>query len=227
MRGDGIGEHQGVLGFLVPEEIVDAFFFEQSLHEAQVALAVLDAEFACAVGVVLDRPRFDIGQPVLGQHRFHDGKRVLCGIVENAAIGGEVEQAQPRPDLGRVARVELRGPALGKPGHDAVKEALLAGVELDAHRERLAQHIGGIEVRLLGKQPELELVRSPQFLLPLERLKQQHALGKRPRHRGIAPEECHGYAGTLGVDWVASRGVVRAHMLVLEDACQNLGFAAG
>ena len=150
--------------------------------------------------------RFDVGQPVLGQHRLHDGKRVLCGIVENAAIDGEVEQAQPRPDLGRVARVQLRSPALGKPGDDAVKESLLAGVELDAHCERLAQHILGIEVRLFGQQPELKQVRSPQFLLPLERLEQQHALGKGARHRCITTQKRHGYAGTLGVDWVASRG---------------------
>jgi hypothetical protein len=88
--------------------------------------------------------------------------------------------------------VQLRGADLGEVGHDAVKEALLAGDQLDAHRERLAEHIVGIEVRLLREQPKLELVRPPQRLLPLEVSSKQHALGKGPRHRGIASEECHG-----------------------------------
>jgi len=63
-----------------------------------------------------------------------------------------------------------------------MKEALLAGDKLEAHGQGLAQHIVGLEARLLGKQAELKLVRPPEHLLAPEGLEQQHALGKGPCH---------------------------------------------
>jgi hypothetical protein len=190
--GDGIGKYQGVLGFLVLEEVIDAFFFQQALHEAQIALAVLHAVVALAIGMVLDGSRFNVGEPALGQHRGDDGQGILGWLVEDAAVEGVVEQAERGSELDQVARVQVRGADLGEVGDDAVKEALFASDQLDAHGQRLADHIVGLKARLLREKTKLELVRLAQCLLPLQGLKQEHALGKGPGHRGVAAEEWHG-----------------------------------
>ena len=58
--GDRVGEHHDVLGFLVLEEVVDAFVLEQPLHEVEVAFLVLHAVLALAVDMILDRARLDV-----------------------------------------------------------------------------------------------------------------------------------------------------------------------
>ena len=184
--GDGIGQYQGVLGPLVLEEIVDAFFLQQALHEVQIALAELHAVLAHAIGMMLDRPGVHVGQVAQGQHRLRDGHGVLRGIVEHATVPRLLENAQLRLELGRVARVGMRGVLLGKIGHDAVKQAMRAAVERDAHGERLAEHGASIDIRILRKQTEIEQVWPTELLPPLQGLKKQNALLKGPRHRGIA-----------------------------------------
>jgi hypothetical protein len=66
----------------------------------------------------------------------------------------------------------------------------------------LGSRSGSFESRLRSN-----LYGRPSASVP-RRLKKENALGERPRHRGVAPEECHGYAETLVVVECASRTMV-------------------
>jgi hypothetical protein len=95
---------------------------------------------------------------------------------------GGTDPAKAQPSA---ARVRPRGPGLREVAHDAVEVSLLAAAELGAHRERLAEHLAGIDAAVSREQPKLEDVGHAQRLRARERHKQQHPLGEGPRDRGV------------------------------------------
>lgn len=90
----GIDEIERVLIVLVLEEIVDAFFFQQSIDEIEVAFAVLHAVLAQSIGFA--QRLLDIAaETVLLENRLDDLGHGL--ILKDAAIGLACQKPQPRP----------------------------------------------------------------------------------------------------------------------------------
>jgi hypothetical protein len=149
--GGGVEEDEVVGFFAVLEVVADAGVFEEAREEVEVALAVLDAEFA--LGVAAGELEFVVGEAELAEEFAGDvgDTHVLVYAAGDTAR----EDPEPGDELGAVGGEAAGAGAVLEARDDAVEPALAAIAEADGDAQGLAHDLGEGEIFALGEQLEL------------------------------------------------------------------------
>ncbi len=137
-----VGENQLVLAVAMLEEIHHAFVLEQTLHEIEIGLVILNAVFARRIGSL--QPLLEFYRTVFGEDLLDD----LDGahVLENAAVGGVAEKPEPRPDNRLVMGQPILDPGEAEFRNEAAEPAFrISGFTFDG--DGTAQHLQRIDIR--------------------------------------------------------------------------------
>ena len=211
--GDGgvlrrhVRDHERVGGLVVLEEVVDALLLHQPVDEVPVALAVLHAVLAGAVGP--GEPRLVAARGLCAPRLAAKGDAHEAGALEDvgedlrhrapledAAVGAEAHARHGRHQGDHVLAARPASVAVHEAAHHAVDQARLgqrvAGV--DCQDGRAADDLARREVVLLAAEGDLEPVRLRERLVPGEANDAQRVL------QTVDGEGVHGLSGSLAAN---------------------------
>ena len=178
-----VGEDQRVRAVVVLEEVHDAFVLEQALHEAQVALVVLDAIFPLRIGRL--QALLELGLGIFGEDRLDDLDHGL--LLEDPAVRGVAQEPEPGPDDRLVAGKPLLHARQPEIRALAAEPALRLVLRLD--RDRLAEHRHRVDIDVLADEGDRVGVAGADLVVPFEAREDQRASGRCPRNGGAVL--CH------------------------------------
>ncbi|MCY1408771.1 hypothetical protein D9M71_241000 [compost metagenome] len=155
-----VGEHQGLAGLAVLEEVVDAFLLHQPADEVEVRLLVLHAVFPLPVGGLQALLH---GVVVVAEDLVEDFHHAL--LLEDLAVRGTGQEPQPRPHREAID-VVARGAALAADQvharHLSAQVPCAFVAEVDGQAQRLAERLLDVQAVVGTQDLQLEFVERRQ-----------------------------------------------------------------
>ena len=152
--GSGVvGKNQNVLSGLMPEEVVDAFFFHKAADEIEVGLAVLDA--VVAGGEIAVEAQFEIVESEIFENLLDNVGNLL--VLEDFAIGRARQKPGPGNHLGSIGGEAAVLRTLGEAADEAVPVPLGTIRVKDSERDIFANDVFEFQGIVFGQEVEIEV----------------------------------------------------------------------
>jgi hypothetical protein len=153
----------------VLEVIIHSLFFHEALHEIEIALTVLHAVVALAVG--LRQPVLEVRVPVLAKDFLDDVGRARG--LKDAAIRRARQEPQPGCAARAIGDVGSEAPGLRELDDECMEVAGAAVIERNVDACFLAQQFVEVDVLVGTQQVDLDRERLAQLFPDRRRAYQQ------------------------------------------------------